>query len=122
MPRAVLHRAALPSAAVLRESISEESPDSRCLSFKHEHFTLKARHIGPKPSPHDRNWAVGVLDYSVGDGGYIDRMRKDPYIAFLLSLNKHVPDHLPETARWKKEMTKEVVRFDFVLMIPHMHL
>ncbi|KAG2076429.1 hypothetical protein BDR04DRAFT_1089535 [Suillus decipiens] len=90
----------------------EELPDSRCLSFKHEHFEVKARHIGPKPSLHDTNWAVGVLDYSVdGEGGSIDRLRKIPYTAFLLSSNKHIPDHLPATAKWRKEMTKEVVRF-----------
>ncbi|KAG2361378.1 hypothetical protein BDR07DRAFT_1409863 [Suillus spraguei] len=79
---------------------SEESPDSRsrCLSFEHEHFTVKARHIGSKPGRYDKSWAVGVLDYSIGDGGYVDRFpRETPYTAFLLSSDKHVPEHLPAT-------------------------
>ncbi|KAG2361382.1 hypothetical protein BDR07DRAFT_1409880 [Suillus spraguei] len=97
------------------EDISEELPDSRCLLFKHEHFEARARHIGPESGLCDMNWAVGVLDYSVdGEGGSIDRLqfRNPPgsYTAFLLSSNKHILAHLPATAKWKKEMTKEVVR------------
>jgi hypothetical protein len=90
------------------EDTSEELPNSRYLSFKHEYFRVKARHIGPKP--HDTKWAIGVLDYSVdGKQGFIDRFR-GPFTAFLLSSNKHGSIHLPATAKWKKEMTKEVVR------------
>ncbi|KAG2035498.1 hypothetical protein BDR03DRAFT_962414 [Suillus americanus] len=100
------------------EDTSEELADSRCLSFKHDHFKAKVRHIGPKP--HDRTWAIGVLDYSVdGEGGFIDRLpesqcnvsRESPFTAFLLSSsNKHASTHIPATTKWKKEMTKEVVR------------
>ncbi|KAG1851879.1 hypothetical protein DFJ58DRAFT_746221 [Suillus subalutaceus] len=98
--------------------ISEESPDSRCLSFKHDHFKVKVRHIGPKP--HDRRWAIGVLDYSIdGEGGYIDRSPtresqfnvESPHTTFLLSCsNEHASTRIPATTKWKKEMTKEVVR------------
>ncbi|KAG1803176.1 uncharacterized protein BJ212DRAFT_1285359 [Suillus subaureus] len=31
------------------EDISKELSDSRCLSFKHDYFRVKVRHIGPKP-------------------------------------------------------------------------
>lgn len=91
------------------EDISEELPNSRCISFRHEFFRVKARHIGPKP--HDTTWAIGVLDYSVdGEKGSIDRLRGTPFTAFLLSSSTHASIHLPATAKWKKEMTKEVVR------------
>jgi hypothetical protein len=91
---------------------TEELPESRCISFKHEKFRVKVRHIGPKPR--ERMWAIGVLDYYIGsDGsGYIDRLREGLFTAFLLSSDTHPPSHLPATAKWKKEMTKEVVRFN----------
>jgi hypothetical protein len=91
------------------EEISEELPESRCISFKHKNSGVKVRHIGPKPR--ERNWAIGVLDCAVdGKDGCIDRFRE--YFAFLLSSNKDSSIDLPATAKWKKEMTKEVVRFN----------
>ncbi|KAG2145543.1 hypothetical protein BD769DRAFT_845891 [Suillus cothurnatus] len=94
------------------EDISEELPESRCISFKHEKFRVKVRHIGPKPR--ERNWAIGVLDYYIGSegSGHIDRLREGLFTAFLLSSDTHPPSHLPATAKWKKETTKEVVRFN----------
>jgi hypothetical protein len=97
--------------AVEVEDISEELPDSRCLSLRHDYFKVKARHIGPKP--HDRTWAIGILDYDVyGETGFIDscKFRRNPFTGFLLSSDTHASLHLPATARWKKEMTKEAVR------------
>jgi hypothetical protein len=93
------------------EDISEELPESRCISFKHGNFRVKVRHIGPKPR--ERNWAIGVLDYSpdsYGSGSIDSRLRKSLFNGFLLSSNTHTPDNLPKTVKWRKEMTKEVIK------------
>ncbi|KAG1728198.1 hypothetical protein EDB19DRAFT_166303, partial [Suillus lakei] len=93
------------------EDISEKLPDSRCLSFKHDYFKVKVTHIGPEP--HNKSWAIGVLDYCVdGEEGNIDRSRGTPFTGFLLSSNADASPHLKATSKWKKEMTKEVVTID----------
>ncbi|KAG2152813.1 hypothetical protein DEU56DRAFT_977202 [Suillus clintonianus] len=97
--------------AVQVEDITEELPDSRCLSFRHDYFRVKVRHIGPKRERRDTAWAIGVLDYRVdGEDGSIDRSGKIPFTGFLLSSDAHASPHLAATARWKKEMTKEVIK------------
>ncbi|KAG1743624.1 uncharacterized protein EDB91DRAFT_218341 [Suillus paluster] len=91
------------------EDITDESHNSRCLSFKHAEFRVQVRHIGAKREPRTTVWAVGVLDYwvDVSGNGFIDGIRKEPFTAFLLSKDGHAS---PLDARWKKEMTENVIK------------
>lgn len=87
----------------------DEPHNSRYLTFRHPEFNhdVVVRHIGAKREAHT-TWAIAVLDYwANGSGtGFIDRVRREPFTAFLLSMDK---SHAPDT-RWRKEMTEEVIR------------
>ncbi|KAG2115485.1 hypothetical protein DEU56DRAFT_840989 [Suillus clintonianus] len=86
---------------------TDESHDSRCLTFGRAEFEVVAvRHIGAKREPRCTIWAIGILDYwvDVSGMGFIDRSRE--FTAFLLSMDRN-PSPDP---RWKKEMTKEVIK------------
>ncbi|KAG1728855.1 heterokaryon incompatibility protein-domain-containing protein [Suillus paluster] len=90
--------------------ISQYSHNS-CITFRHDHFKVDVTYLGPKHKLHDANWAIGVLDYCVvsDEEGFIDR--SSPFTGFLLSSNANASPHLAATAKWKKEMTKEVIIF-----------
>ncbi|KAG2068999.1 HET-domain-containing protein [Suillus decipiens] len=103
---------------VLRLSVAlqhtrEELHNSRYLTFKSVELRndVVVRHIGTKREPHT-TWAIAILDYWVSSNfmnlGFIDNTRN--FTAFLLSMDEHAsPD-----ARWKKEMTEEVIKIQLV--------
>ncbi|KAG2130196.1 heterokaryon incompatibility protein-domain-containing protein [Suillus bovinus] len=88
----------------------DESHNSRYLTFRHTEFNhdVVVRHIGPKREPHSTIWAIAVLDYWADSSGkgFMDG-RKDPFTAFLLSKDTL---HASPDARWRKEMTEEVIK------------
>jgi hypothetical protein len=74
----------------------------------------KVKHIGAKLKD-GTNWAIGILDYWVGDAsGFMERHKQNSFTAFLLSYDEDAPDR---DRKWKKEMTEEIIKIhspDFV--------